>query len=202
VSFMANLDFYGLKNDLLSLLSFIYDETDIIIFESYSEFDAELRSFTSLFELQSAFEIGDAQKGQILLQLYSPSVMKMPKPRRIKSKIKEFSCRYSIEGVGLIQLYLGGLRDNVITESHYGHWSRAGAEQRSVLPTNDCDWASLIKISGRLQRFIRGFAVAKVNSRIILPEAMSEIKSGKRLQFFNQVLDIASQNLVPLRKGI
>ncbi|MBI5775379.1 MAG: hypothetical protein HZA89_16790 [Verrucomicrobia bacterium] len=196
---MANFDFYGLKTDLLKVLSFIYDETDIVIFESYSEYDSELRRFASLAEMQNALEIGGSPKGIKQLELWSPSVIEEPKLRRIDLKVKDHSFRYTIEAVGLIQLHLGGLRNNAIIESHYGHWSKAGAEQRSALPTHGCNWDSLQKLSGRLQRFIRGLAVAKFDGRVILPEALTEIQNGKRLRFLNTEFDAASVNIIPLK---
>jgi hypothetical protein len=199
---MANLDFYGLKSDLQKLLAFIYDETDIVIFEMSSEFDREIRRFTSLKDLEGTFAIGQMNKGQTHLQLWSASVMKEPKPRRINLTMKDHSFRYAIEGAGLIQLYLGGLKENIIGETHYGHWNQAGAEERCVLPTKDCDWETLKKISGRLQRFIRGLAVAKINNRVILPEAFSEIRNGKQLRFLNQVFDAQSKEIVLLREKV
>ena len=195
---MANLNFYGLKTDLLKVLSFIYNETDIVIFESYSEYDSELRRFASLAELQSGLEIGESPKGAALLELWSPSVIKEPKPRRFELKVKGHSFRYTIEAVGLIQLHLGGLRDNAIAESYYGHWSKAGAEQRSSLPTTDCNWEALMKISGRLQRFIRGMAAAKFDGRVILPEAFDAVQKGSRLRFFNKEFDASSVKIVPV----
>lgn len=195
---MANLDFYGLQSDLKKVLSFIYNETDIVIFESYSQYDRELRRFVSLAELQAAFEVGLSPESQILLQLWSPSVISEPVPRRIELKVKGFSFRYCMEAVGLIQLYLGGLRNNSIVESHYGHWSKAGAEQRSALPTADCNWESLKKLSGRLQRFIRSNAAAKFDGRVVFPEAYEAIQKGSSLRFLNTEFDSASVKIVPI----
>jgi hypothetical protein len=197
---MANLDFYGLKSDLQKLLAFIYDETDIVIFELSSEFDCEIRCFESLQKLESAFDIGQTPKGQFHFQLWSASVMKEPQPRRIELKVKRHSFRYSIEGAGLMQLYLGGLRENVIGHTHFGHWNEAGAKERCVLPINDCNWEALKKISGKIQRFIRGSSVAKLYSRPILPDAFSSIQSGKQFGYLNQLFDAASKEIVQLGK--
>jgi hypothetical protein len=197
---MANLNFYGLKNDLLKLLSFIYDETDIVVYELSSEFDREIRRFKSLKKLESTFDIGQLNKGQLHLKLWSASVMKEPQPRRINLTMKEHSFRYTIEGAGLMQLYLGGLNENVIDHTHCGHWNQAGAEAKSISPAKDCNWETLKKVSGRLQRFIRGMAVAKLHSRVILAGAFSEIKSGKQLRFLNQNFDAQSKEIVLLRE--
>jgi hypothetical protein len=199
---MANLDFYGLKSDLQKLLAFIYDETDIVIFEMSSEFDREIRRFNSLKELESVFTIGQMNKVQLHLQLWSASVMKEPQPRRINLTMKEHSFRYAIEGAGLMQLYLGGLNQNVIDHTHFGHWNQAGAEARSISPAKDCNWEEFKKISGRIQRFIRGMAAGKLHSRVILPEAFSEIRNGKQLHFLNQVFDAQSKEIVPLREKV
>jgi len=75
-------------------------------------------------------------------------------------------------------------------------WNLFGSD----LPTKDCDWEALKKLSGRLQRFIRWLAVAKINSRVILPEAFSEIRNGKQLRFLNQVFDAQSKEIIPLRQ--
>ena len=197
---MANLDFYAVKGDLQKLLGFIYDETDVVCFESYSEFDRPIRCFKSLQEIESAFEIGTTPKGQICFQLWSASVTKEPEPRKINLKMKGRSFRYAVEGAGLIQLYLGGVKDNVIGETHYGHWNQAGAEAKCVLPTIDCDWEALKKISGKIQRYIRGVAVGKVSGRVILPEAFSEVQNGKQIRFANLVFGAQSNEIVSMKK--
>ena len=40
---MASIDSYALGDDIHGLVHFIFEETDLRIFESYSEYDAELR---------------------------------------------------------------------------------------------------------------------------------------------------------------
>jgi len=197
---MANLDFYAVKGDLQKLLGFLYDETDVVLFESYSEFDQQIRRFKSLQEIESVFEIGQTPKGQICFQLWSASVTREPEPRKIDLKMKDYSFRYSVEGAGLIQLYLGGIKDDVIGETHYGHWNQAGAEARSVLPTGDCDWEALKKLSGKIQRFIRSIAVGKINSLVILPAAFSDIQNGKQIRFANKVFGPQSAEIISLQK--
>ena len=197
---MANLDFYAVKSDLQKLLAFLYDETDIVIFELSSEFDREIRRFKSLKELENVYDVGQMSKGQLHFQLWSASVTREPEPRKINLKMKDYLFRYSVEGAGLIQLYLGGVKDNAVGETHYGHWNQAGAEARCVLPTADCDWETLKKLSGKIQRFIRGMAVAKINSRVILPEAFSEVQNGKQIRFLNQVFDSQSKEIIYLEK--
>jgi hypothetical protein len=83
---MANLDFYAVREDLIDLLSFIYAETDCRLFESYSEFDKDLREFKSTEQLLSAYDLGCDPHGNgsaVLLTLWSPSVSSNVKVERI-----------------------------------------------------------------------------------------------------------------------
>lgn len=132
---MAALDFYALKEDIRGVVHAIFEETELRVFESYSQYDAELREFRSLDELSGAFRLGTDTHGDgygILLQLWLPSVMATVEIERIALKVPGHSFRFRITGVGLIQLYFGGEHYGIITNSHYGHWSEAGARQRSA----------------------------------------------------------------------
>ena len=55
---MSNCDFYAVKDDLISLLDFINNETDCRVYESYSEYDKELREFQTTADLLKAFDVG------------------------------------------------------------------------------------------------------------------------------------------------
>jgi hypothetical protein len=75
----ANLEFFAAKADQRAVLDFLFSSTDVRVFESYSEYDAELREFRSTDELAATFPIGTDPHGNgtaVLLQLWSPSVMR------------------------------------------------------------------------------------------------------------------------------
>ena len=183
---MANLDFYALRDDQRSLFEFLYSETDVVVFELSSQFDREARRFESLAALESAFTLGEYRAAR--LQLWSPSVMARPVIRRIELKVPGHSFRYAVEGAGLIQLYLDGPKDGIIYDSHYGHWSEAGARQRSIHPADDCDWPALAKLSGRIQRHIRRhLATAKLWGRPILHQAFTVVQQGHGLFYSGTV---------------
>jgi len=177
---MANLDFYALGDDLRSLFRFVYAETDVVVYELASEFDCDARQFASLAELEAAFNLDGHAKSY--LQLWSPTVMAHPVMRRIQLKVPGRSFRYAVEGAGLIQLYLDGQRDGVIYHTHYGHWNEAGARQRSMHSADNCDWQALAKLSGRIQRHIRGkLAAAKLYARPVLHQAFCAVQRGHGL---------------------
>jgi hypothetical protein len=191
---MANLDFYALGDDLRSLLRFVYAETDIVVYELSSEFDRDVRRFSSLAELEAVFSLGGHKAGY--LQLWSPSVMARPVIRRIELKVPGHSFRYAVEGAGLIQLYLDGERENVIYHTHYGHWNEAGARHRSMHPADDCDWQALAKLSGLIQRHIRRrLSAAKLYACPILHDAFSAVQRGHALSFGSNVHDAHSPDI-------
>ena len=130
---MANLDFFAAYSDQRAVVDFLFTSTNVRVFESYSDFGQELREFRSLNELAAAFPLGEDRHGNgfaVLLQLWSPSVMKKLEIARIAllpEKCDGHTFRYRIGGNGLIQLYFGGVHDKVITKSHLGHNTEAGA---------------------------------------------------------------------------
>ena len=78
MSASANLDFFAAEADQRAVLDFLFSATDVRVFESYSEFDADLREFRSTDELAATFPLGTDRHGNghaVLLQLWSPSVM-------------------------------------------------------------------------------------------------------------------------------
>lgn len=184
---MANLDFFATRPDFEQLFAFLYGETDFRVFESYSEFGQSVREFPSFADLCSAFDVGRDKHGSgsaATLQLWSPSVMAEPKIERIEldpEKCGGFKFRFCVSGYGLVQLYLGGVHDRVITKSHYGHFSERGAAQWGDV--SDVNWGALGKISGRVQRHIRRkLAVAKVPGRPVLAGAYQLNTEGYELK--------------------
>jgi hypothetical protein len=175
---MANLDFYVFGDDLRSLLTFLYAETDVVIYELSSRDNCELRSFHSVPELTKTFDLG--AYATIHLMLWSPSVMARPLIRRLEAtQVPTPFFRYNIRGAGLIQFYLGGVRDGVIHHSHFGHWNEARAKYLPEDLVSDCDWAALRRLSGKIQRHIREKrATFKLHSRPVLHQAWDMVQQG------------------------
>jgi hypothetical protein len=66
---------------------FIVAETDLRVFESYSEYGRELREFRRFDELCAAYDVGQDKHGKgsaILLQMWSPSLGEKLRIERIK----------------------------------------------------------------------------------------------------------------------
>lgn len=131
----GNLDFFAAEQDQKALMDFLFSFTDVRVFESYSEFDQDLREFHSTDELDAVFTLGNDPFGNgaaVLLQLWSPSVMSEVKIKRFE--VNPVACdghtyRHSIEGGALMQLYFGGIYESIVTQSHFGHQSQKRAQK-------------------------------------------------------------------------
>lgn len=187
----ANLDFFAAEEDQRSVLDFLFNETDVRVFESYSDPSSELREFRSTAELAAAFPLGLDRHGNgsaILLQLWSPLVMRSLNV--VRFALNPAACnghtfRHRIDGGGLIQLYLGGVAGEVVTRSHYGHQSQTRAAAWAV--DDGVNWHELKALSGRIQYHIRKrLATAKAKACPVLPQAHELARSGYALKMAAQ----------------
>jgi hypothetical protein len=194
---MAVCDFYALGDDLRQLFAFFYEETDVIAYELSSQVEAAPRQFRSVAEIESAYSLGTYRAAY--LQLWSPSVSAEPVIRRVDIHKPTPTCRYTLGGAGLMQLYLDGIKDGIIWHTHFGHWNESGARQRSLYSADDCDWEGLAKLSRRIQGHIRKrLAVATLHSRPILNQAFDSVQRGTGLWFSGVVHGLDSAEI---RKG-
>lgn len=198
----VNLDFFAAEADLRAVLDFLFSSTDARVFESYSEYDADLREFCSTDELAAAFPLGTDPHGNggvVLLQLWSPSVMRDLTIRRFA--LNPAACdghtfRHNIEGGGLMQLYLGGVCGRVVTKSHFGHQSQVRARAWDV--DDGVNWGALKTLSNRIQYHIRSrLAAGKAGSRPVLPQALELARAGYALKDATQCPD--AYELLPER---
>jgi hypothetical protein len=187
----ANLEFFAVEADQRAVLDFLFSSTDVRVFESYSEPDAELREFPSTDALAATSQLGSDPHGNgcaIILQLWSPSVMRDLSIRRFNldpARCNGHTFRHSIEGGALMQLYLGGVCDRVVTRSHFGHQSQARAEAWGV--DDGVNWDALKTLSSRIQYHVRKrLAAGNAGSVRVLPEALSLARAGYALKLASQ----------------
>lgn len=183
----ANVNFFAVAEDLRAILDFIFSSTDVRVFESYSAYDQELKEFCSTEDICAAFPLGNDSDGNgnaVLLQLWSPSAMSELSIKRIElnpAACKGHTFRHTIEGGALIQLYLGGIHNQIITQSHFGHQSQNRAQKWAA--DYNIDWHSLKILSNKIQYFIkRKLAAVKVSSCPVLPKAYELACSGYSLK--------------------
>jgi hypothetical protein len=187
----ANLDFFAAEADQRAVLDFLFSSTDVQVFESYSEYSAELREFRSTEELAAAFPLGTDPHGNgsaVLLQLWSPSVMRDLTITRLALNpafCDGHTFRHRIDGGGLMQLYLGGVCDRVVTKSHFGHQSQVRARAWEV--DDGVNWEALKTLSNRIQYHVRKrLAAGKVPGMPVLPQALELARAGYALKLATQ----------------
>jgi hypothetical protein len=180
---MASLDFFAAHEDHIAMFNFLFTQTDVSVFDHYSEPDQELREFRSVDELEAVHPIGVDLHGNglsLTLQLWSPSVMPVLPLERFAldpSSCDGHTFRYRLRGGGLIQLYLGGVYEKWLTKTHYGHFSSKGAARWNL--EQGVDWEALSKLSNKIQYHIRKrLAVAKVSVLPVLPQAYALAEQG------------------------
>jgi hypothetical protein len=186
-----NLDFFAAGADQRDVLDFLFSSTDVRVFESYSECDAELREFRSTDEVAAAFPLGTDPHGNghaVLLQLWSQSVMRDLTITRFAldpNACQGHTFRYRMDGGGLMQLYLGGVCDRVISRSHFGHQSQVRAQKWEV--EDGVNWEALKKLSNRIQYHIRKrLAAGKVRGGPVLRHALELARAGYVLKLATQ----------------
>jgi hypothetical protein len=203
---LTSLHFFAVREDHKAIIDFILEQTDARIFELYSVPGQDLRQFRSFDELAAAHEVGIDTRGSILLSLWSPSVMDTLEIEKIVFKPAPRDgpkFKYTIEGFGLISLYLGGVFDRAIITSEYGHNSLERARKWGY--KSGVNWDALKKLSNKIQYHIRNrLAVARVSGRPILAGAYELVRSGYALKDMAQSdhqYDSALIKLIKARSG-
>ena len=186
-----NYNFFADKNDKLKILEYIFRETDLSIYDMASRFGQEITEYKTVMEIESAFDLDKGDKFAVSLQLWSPKHKGEVYSRRVElnpAQCEGHTFRYAAEGWGLIQLFLGGMKDGVLSQSHIGHFNEKGAsrwetteEKKSAV--GQWSWTEIKKTSGQLKNQIQNkMAIRKIRSLGILEGADQLETKGIKLQ--------------------
>lgn len=185
-----NYKFFADEEDKLSLLRYILSETDLRIYELYSDYSQEIREYKSLESLTSRFNFQEGGQFAVCFQLWSPACggeVYIEKITLNPKSCKGHTFRFSTNGWGLIQLYFGGIEGDELNYSHIGHFNEKGALSREAdgaksgkTKVNEWNWKEIRKYSHRLKYQIhQKMAVDKVGSMGVLLGAARLMKEGK-----------------------
>ncbi len=181
---MAYLDFFAARDDLFALFDFLFAETDVRVFDLYSDFGEGLREYTSAKQIDAVHQIGLDQtgiRGSVPLTLWSPSAVQTPTIKTMISHLPDLGARQRLEAAGLMQLYLGGVKEYRIAKTHFGHYEEKGARVWWGDATNLTDWVMLAKTCRKIQYHIRKrLAVTGIENAPlpILPHALRLLQQG------------------------
>ena len=183
-------NFFADKTDKLNILKFIFDKTDLHIYDSASPYEQEIFEYKSVEEISAKFDLDNGDKFAVTFQLWSPLHKGKPVFRRVILDPKRCdgrTYRYSTDGWGLIQLYFGGLKNEELNQSHIGHFNETGALQKESTnsyngPVCTWDWTEIQKTSRKLKYQIHNkMATRKVGSLGLLEGAERLEKTGIKL---------------------
>jgi hypothetical protein len=184
---MPNCDFYALGADFVRILEFVFEQPGWALVESASRPDRPLRHFDSARSVLAAF---DLETEDAMLQLHAASTGGAIGEHRIVYRpqaVAGAGGRTDSEGWGLIQLDLRASPGGPIRPSHTNHNSEARARRWSATlddrlgPVEAWGWREVERVSGRLNRFMRGYAATRAGSRAVLPVASLAVVAGRAL---------------------
>jgi hypothetical protein len=199
---MAQLDFYGTKEDIVELLDFMFDISKMKLFEARSIIDGEIREFVSGKDLLDSDHIED-NHGRISVVGWWTSVTDKPfiKKRKLNPNVGNF--RYTAEGVGTFRIHQGELMDlaeNSMNRSTLIHWNEAGAKERAYDledEVEEINWKEFRRLSGIVHRHVRNkMYIAQLNKAPILSGAFKHLIKGGNIWGLPRIYNIDSCEIV------
>jgi hypothetical protein len=183
-----NFDFYSNREDALKVLEFVFCETDLVLFDLYSDYGKKVDRYDSLADAERKLE-NNPSLPYSHFNVWSPRHGGTPRFERIKldpNRCEGHTFRYSTLGWGMIQLYFSYPRKNGLSPSHIGHFEERGAYARQdFAPQDDVaswDWIEIRRTSRKLKYHIqKRLAISKVSdkdTRVILPRAFAQFETG------------------------
>ena len=122
-----------------------------IVFDLSSPYGQNISQYKSSKEVTAKFDLVNGDKFAVTFQLWTPRHKGKPVFRKVDLDPKRcngHTFRYSIEGWGMIQLYFGGVKNNILSQSHIGHFTEKGAAKWEGTnkfngSINDWDWKEM-----------------------------------------------------------
>jgi hypothetical protein len=184
-NFLAN------REDKIRIFDFIFTNTDLQIFDSYSNYSQKVCRYRNIDSIASKFDLENGGQFALTFQLWSPRFGKEIQFRKIELNphyCNGHTYRYATNGLGLIQLYLGGCQGNCLFHSHIGHFNEKGALSRAEDEVEKekvrwWNWKEITLTSGQLKRGIRKTSVDKRDGMDVLLGVKALAESGVSLQY-------------------
>lgn len=184
-------DFYADQTDKLTILDFIFNETDLQVFDLFSPYGQNISQYKSSKEVTAKFDLVNGDKFAVTFQLWTPRHKGKPVFKKVDLDPKRcngHTFRYSTDGWGMIQLYFGGVKNNLLSLSHIGHFSEKDAakwEGTNKFNGNikDWDWKEVQATSKKLKQYIHSkLAVTKFGRTDVLFGATKLYGQGVELR--------------------
>lgn len=182
-------NFFADEEDKIAILEYILSQTDLRIYDLYSAYGEELRSYPDLESLVSTTDLKEGGQFSSCFHLWDPAFEGKVRIERITLNpryCEGHSFRFASMGWGLIKLYFGGIENGQLNYSHIGHFNEKGALRREAegpkmahQKVRDWNWAAIRKCSRNLKYYIHEkLAVRKMGSKGLLPAAANLLDAG------------------------
>ncbi len=96
-------DFFADESDKIDFLNYIFNETDLQIYDLSSEFDEEICRYKNIEEIITKFDLKNGEKFSMTFQLWSPRFKGNVDFRKVELNpkyCKGHTFRYATEGWG------------------------------------------------------------------------------------------------------
>ena len=140
-------DFFASYNDQIPVVEFILNELNLHIYDLSSDWGKEVKIYGNSLAVAERVK---AEAGQSNFQLWAPRLGGEVIFRRIEldpKRCKGHTFRYSTDGLGLIQMYLGGQNANSLNKSHIGHFNEKSAKTVSRCTEVDLFFVALLSVA-------------------------------------------------------
>lgn len=186
-------DFFADEQDKMELLNFIFDNTQLQVFDADSPYGQKITEYKSTDDIRAKFDLQNGRQYSITFKLWMPSFKGKPIFNKVSldpKYCKGHTFRYATNGWGLIQLYFGGLHKypgelhQTLNHSHIGHFNEKGALGRDHDNhinghAKDWDWKAIEQTSRQLKYLLhQKLAVKKDGTRGILKGALQLESQG------------------------
>ena len=174
------MHFFATFEDLEAVIAYILDELSMKVWEVYSPIDKPIREIDLSIPLTNYGNV----RGNVFYGAWHSSFELEPMFETFELNPDIGSHRTRLTGPHIMTTVQGEIMETgSLRNSDFKVWSEAGARQNSNYSDETLDavnWKSVRRESGRINRFIKNkFAVAKLNSMPILPNAYSEFEAGR-----------------------
>ncbi|MCO5945357.1 hypothetical protein [Mucilaginibacter flavidus] len=173
-------DFFADEEDKISILNYLFEESDLQIFDLSSAYGEEVKEYKSIAEISSCFDLKNEKPHGTYFQLWSPKFKSPPLFQRVELNPKHcngHTFRFTTGGWGLIQLYFGGIKDSTLKHSHIGHFNYKSALKWESInlqygKVDLWDWQAIQKTSNHLKYLLdKKLAVRKIGTYGVLAGA-------------------------------
>jgi hypothetical protein len=189
---MADLGIFANPDDRRLLLTYLFDEFSVVVYEVLSERDAPLRHFSSLTQLETELDLGRNTSQNF--HIHIPGVLRAPEVATLTLKVPPLGFKEKIVNTLWLQLYLERDEGGAIRRSRWAHHEEAGARSHPDSAADRVDWVALRRVSGQIQRHIRNrFAAATIERQVVLPGAFKDLQGGVPIFNFGRLIKDQSE---------